>query len=287
MIVLTTPTGHVGAHLLGLLRAAGAPVRAIARDPSRLPAGVEAVAGAHDDPTVLDAALPGADALFLLIPPDPGAATFDEHYTRFARAAAEGVVRHGVPRVVLVSTFGRGIETGAGALSSALLAEAELNRSGVHTRALRPPFFMENLLHQAEPLRAGRLLLPSAPDRILPTVATADVAAAAAPLLTDRTWTGQDGLPVAGPDDLTPEGMATILTAALGHPIAFTPITTADYHATLLAHGMPAPRADGLAAMADAQNRGAYTDDTLPATRGATSLHTWATEHLAPAVAAT
>jgi uncharacterized protein YbjT (DUF2867 family) len=285
MIVLTTPTGHIGRQVLSQLTAAGAPVRAIARDPSALPAGVDAVAGSHADPAVLDAALAdGADALFLLVPPDRATPDVEAHYRRFGRAAAEAVARHGVGRVVFVSSFGRGIEAGAGLLTAATVLEREVDASGAATRALRPPYFMENLLHLAEPLRAGVLPLSSDAGRALPTVATADIAAAAAGWLMDSTWTGQEGVAVVGPDDLTPRGIAATLAEALGRDVALAPITSADDRALRLSHGAAPAFADALAEMVDAQNRGVYDADTLPAQRGATSLHAWAQAHLAPAV---
>jgi uncharacterized protein YbjT (DUF2867 family) len=281
MIVLTTPTGHIGRDLLARLRAAGAPVRAIARDPSKLPDGVDAVAGAHDDPAVLDAALPGADALFLVVPPDFTGDDPDAHYVRFGRVAADAVARHGVGRVVLVSSYGRGIERDAGLLTSATLLEAEVDRSGAAVRALRPPYFMENLLQQAEPLRAGRLVMTGAPDRPLPTVATRDVAAAAAELLLDATWTGRDGVAVLGPDDLTPAGIADVLAEVLGHPVALQSITVEEHRAALLAHGASPAWAQAIAAIAAAQERGVYAADTPPPRRGPTALRDWAREALA------
>jgi uncharacterized protein YbjT (DUF2867 family) len=279
MIVLTTPTGHIGGRLLTLLRDAGAPVRAIARDPSRLPAGVDVVAGSHDDPAVMDAALAdGADALFLLVPPDFTAASPADHYVRFGRVAAEAVARHGVPRVVLVSSFGRGIESGAGLLTCATLLEAAVERSGAATRALRPPYFMENLLHLVEPLRAGVLPLSGDPDTVLPTVATADIAARAAEVLMDSTWTGQEGVAVVGPDDLTPREIAAALGAQL------QTVTAADQRAAMLSHGASPGIADALAEMVDAQNRGVYADDTLPDRRGETSLRAFVSTILQPAL---
>lgn len=278
MIVLTTPTGHIGGQILTLLRAAGAPVRVIARDPSRLPDGVDAVAGSHDDPAVMDAALAGADALFLLVPPNFAAASPREEYVRFGRVAAEAVARHGVPRVVLVSSYGRGIESGAGLLSCAMDLEAEVNRSGAATRALRPPYFMENLLHLVEPLRAGVLPMSCDPDRILPMVATRDIAARAAELLMDSTWTGEDGVAVVGPDELTPRGIA----AELG--VELQPITIAAERAALLSHGASEAIADALAEMVEAQNRGVYAADTLPERRGETSLRAFIDTTLRPAI---
>lgn len=284
MIVLTTPTGHIGSHLLAQLRDAGAPVRAIARDPSKLPAGVDAIAGAHDDPAVLDRALPGADALFLVVPPDPATTDPHGHYVRFGEAAAGAVARHGVPRVVMVSSYGEGIDHGAGLLSSAKALEAAVNASGVATRALRPPFFMENLLHGLDGLRQGRLFLTSAPDRPLPTVATRDVAAAAAELLLDPGWTGQEGVDVVGPDDLTPPGIAAVLAEALGYDVTLAPVPLDAYRSMLVEHGASEAWAGALVEMAAAQDDGAYDRATLPARRGATSLRAWAESVLAPAL---
>jgi uncharacterized protein YbjT (DUF2867 family) len=287
MIVITTPTGNIGSEILSSLTAAGAPVRAIARDPSKLPSGVDAVAGTHDDPAVLDAALAdGADALFLLVPPDRTAPDVDAHYVRFGRAAAEAVARHGVPRVVMVSSYGRGIERDAGVLSSAVVMEAEVNASGAATRALRPPYFMENLLHLVQPLRAGVLPMAWDVDVPLPTVATRDIAAAATSLLMDSSWTGQEGVAVVGPDDLTPPGIAAELSEALGHDIALRPITVEDERAAMLQHGASPAFADAYAQMLEAQNRGVYEADTPPTHRAPTSLRAWATRHLAPALTA-
>jgi uncharacterized protein YbjT (DUF2867 family) len=77
MIVVTTPTGHIGSQLVANLLAANEAVRMIARDPARLAAevrdrlnsGVEIVAGSSDDACVLMSALEGAESLFLVVPP--------------------------------------------------------------------------------------------------------------------------------------------------------------------------------------------------------------------------
>src|SRR5689334_7153744 len=118
MIVITTPTGTIGAGVAEHLRAAAVPLRLIARDPSRLPETLrehaDVVAGSHADPAVLDAALTGADALFALVPPDMRAPDVTEHYLRFARPVADAVRAHGVPRVVAVSSLGRGFAGPAG-----------------------------------------------------------------------------------------------------------------------------------------------------------------------------
>jgi nucleoside-diphosphate-sugar epimerase len=76
MIVVTTPTGHIGSQVVQNLLAANEAVRVIARDPARLAedvrARVEIVQGSSDDQGVLMRALDGAESLFLVVlPPLP------------------------------------------------------------------------------------------------------------------------------------------------------------------------------------------------------------------------
>ena len=52
--------------------------------------------------------------------------------------------------------------------------------------------------------------VPSPPDLKMPFVATRDIAAAGAKLLLDDSWTGQSGLAVLGPEDLSYDDMASI-----------------------------------------------------------------------------
>lgn len=70
MILVTGSTGKVGQHLVAALKAAGAPLKALARSEASAQAlagqGVSAVRGDLGDPASLRAALEGVEALFLL-----------------------------------------------------------------------------------------------------------------------------------------------------------------------------------------------------------------------------
>jgi uncharacterized protein YbjT (DUF2867 family) len=104
MIVVTTPTGQIGSQVVRRLLDHGSAVRVIVRDASRLDGAVrervEIVEGSHDDSAVLDQALPEADAVFWLVPPNPHASSAAEHYLNFARAGAAAIARHEVGHVV-------------------------------------------------------------------------------------------------------------------------------------------------------------------------------------------
>jgi uncharacterized protein YbjT (DUF2867 family) len=283
MIVITTPTGSIGSRLAEILLERGEAIRVIARDPSRLAPTVresaEVITGSHADPAVLDAALAGADAFFLIVPPDGQADSVSGHYVEYGRQARAALERNGVGHAVMISTLGGGNER-AGHLSAARAAEAEVGTSGAAVRALAPPFFMENLLNQAEAIRDGVLALPSDAERILPVVATDDLAALAADLLTDRSWDGVGRVPVSSSDALTPEGIATILGEALGREVAYRQVPIDAYKERMLGFGMSDAWADGIAEMAVAQNEGFY-DAEIEAARGVapTTLGNWARGH--------
>ena len=141
MIVITTPTGHVGGRLLDLLVGAGEQLRAIARTPDKLDdryrSGVEVIEGSHDDPDVVDRALEGADALFWLVPPNPRAADQADYYREFTAPACRAIERHGVRRIVAVSSLGRDYPAQAGVLTAAFDMEALLEQTAAELRILR------------------------------------------------------------------------------------------------------------------------------------------------------
>jgi uncharacterized protein YbjT (DUF2867 family) len=295
MIVITTPTGDIGRQVLaGVLAAGDEPVRVIARDPARLPADVrdrvEVVAGSHDDAAVADRAFAGADSVFWVIPPDFTAASLDAAYVDFTRPAAEAFARHGVARVVGVSALGRGSdwESRAGHVTASLAMDDLIATSGVAYRALVMPSFMDNVLRQVEPIREqGVFFGPLAGDTPHPTVATRDIAAAGARLLLDATWTGTEEVPVLGPENLSHDAMAQIVSDVLGRPVRYQQIPIEAYTEQFARRGASDAVIAGMRDMMLAKEAG--LDEHRPRTPEGTTpttFRTWCEEVLAPAVAA-
>jgi uncharacterized protein YbjT (DUF2867 family) len=291
MIVITTPSGQIGRQVLDRILDSGEAARVIARDPSRLSARArahtEVVQGSHGDADTITRALADADRLFWLVPP-PGfrhADSSERYYLDFTRPAAQAAASRGV-RVVGVSTLGHGYRREAGLLSAALAMDKLIEGTGAAYRALALPFFMENLLRQAEEIKQrGTFSMANAADRPLPAVATPDIAAAAAALLLDTTWSGQASVPVAGPDHLTPDGMAEVISDVLGTAVRYRHVPVPDYQATLLQRGASEAMAQDFAAMAEAQNDGIYDAEPRdPGSATPTSFRQWCQDTLKPAV---
>jgi uncharacterized protein YbjT (DUF2867 family) len=295
MIVITTPTGDIGGQLLALLlgTARDEPLRVVARDPARLPADVrdrvEVVTGSHGDRAVLDRALDGADAVFWVVPPDPRAPSLDAAFAGFTRAAADAFPAHGVGHVVGVSALGRGTPwaAGAGLVTASLAMDDLVAASGVAYRALADAGFMDNVLRQVVPIRDQGVYTDTlAPDRRLPMVATRDIAAAAAALLLDRSWTGVEEVPLLGPEDLSGDDMATIMSEVLGRPVRYRRQGLDELAAAAAGHGAGDAFARGLVDMMRAKQEG--LDDGVARTAAAaspTTFRRWCAEVLLPAVA--
>ncbi|MBC2908202.1 NAD(P)H-binding protein [Streptomyces cupreus] len=298
MIVITTPTGRIGSRLLHILlnEASGRDeeLRVIVRDPDKLPdtvrPHVDVVTGSHGDAEVIDRAFADADAVFWVPPVDRRAPSVDAAYSGFTRAAAKALTEHGVGHAVGVSALGRGTDVAgrAGLVTASLAMDDLIASTGVAYRALANPSFMDNLLWQTASIRdAGIFTDTVAADRKAPMAATRDIAAAAARLLRDRSWTGTGEVPVLGPEDLSANDMARIMSDVLGRPVRYARQSFDAFRATLAEQGVGEAFVEGYVDMMRSKDEG--LDDGVPRTPGTaspTSFREWCEQVLKPAIQA-
>jgi uncharacterized protein YbjT (DUF2867 family) len=292
MIVITAPTSGIGRQVVQNLLADGAAVRVVARDPARLAPGVaeraEIVRGSHSDPAVVAEAFAGAGAVFWLVPADPKAGSVFEAYADFSRPAAEAFKHQGVGRVVGISALGRGspVAGQAGLVTGSLAMDDLIAGTGVPFRALCMPSFMDNLLRQVGPIKnQGMFYGPSRPDLKAPAVATRDIAAVAARLLRDGSWTGAAEMPLLGPEDLSQQDMAAIMSEVLGKPVRYHQTPADAFKSNFLGFGYSEPMAQGMLDMALAKDKGLDNGVTrTPESATPTTFRQWCADVLKPAV---
>ena len=292
MIVITTPTGQIGSQVLENLLDTDEALRVIVRDAGHLTPEarerVEIVEGSHSDASVADAAFAGADAVFWLCPPNPTAESVEDAYVGFTRPAAEAFKRQAVGRVVAITALGRGTQWAdhAGYVTASLAMDDLIASTGVALRGLANPSFMDNVVRQAPAIKnQGMFFSPISGDRKLPTVATRDIAAAAARLLLDESWSGFEDVPLLGPEDLSFNDMADIISEVLGREVRFQQTTFEAYKAQLVGFGMSDAMAQGMTDMARAKNEG--IDNAVqrtPENSTPTSFREWCEDTLKPAV---
>ena len=131
----------------------------------------------------------------------------------------------------------------------------------------------------------GMFVSPSHPDVKTPQAATKDIGAMGAKFLMDRTWTGQGGSAVLGPEDLSFNEIAAIMSDVLGKPVRFQQVPAEAYKAQLMQYGANEVFAQGIVDMLIAKSNG--MDNAEPRTAQnttPTSFRQWCEAVMKPAV---
>ena len=286
-IAITTPTGHIGSHLVSLLLAQGADLTLLVRHPEKLAddvrSRVNVQQGELQDREFVLRATEGAEQLFWLAPPNYGAPDAQSYYQNLGATAAQAVEKNRIRRAVFISSGGGG-DQNAGLISHLFHIENMLNATDADVLSLRCGFFMENFFSFVPTLRQqGAFYSLNRPDLPLPMVATADIAAVAARKLLDPNWSGKQILAVHGAADITPEEAARILTETAGKPIHYVQIPPEPFAQSFSAMGASPDITDNFVKMMQAFDRGIYAaEPRTPETTTSTTLAEWSARELLP-----
>ncbi|MCF6475904.1 NAD-dependent epimerase/dehydratase family protein [Nonomuraea sp. MG754425] len=203
-ILVTGATGNVGRHVVSQLAAAGLDVRAFARRPERVQAGVEAVRGDLDVPETLEPALKDVESVFLLWP------GFSTGNAAEVVSAIAGQAR----RVVYLSAYVPGDEHGASHYGD---IERLIRRSRLGWTFLRPGGFAANTLGWADQVRQGVVRWPyGEASRAL--IHERDIAAVAVHVLTSAGHNGA-AYSLTGPGELTQAEQVRVIGEAVGREV--------------------------------------------------------------------
>jgi uncharacterized protein YbjT (DUF2867 family) len=248
MYVITGITGQVGGALANALLQQGKPVRAVVRDENKGAAwaarGCEIALATMTDAGALARAFEGAEAVFLLPPPEfdpqPGFPEAREIIDTMVAAVARA--RPG--RIVLLSTIGAQA-TQTNLLTQRSLLEDALRRQPVPVTFLRPGWFMENCAWDVDSARdAGVVRSFLQPlGRAIPMVATDDIGALAATLM-QETWSGTRIVELEGSTRTSPNDIAAAFAEVLGRPVSAEIVPRETWETLFTSQGMrnPLPR---------------------------------------------
>ena len=248
MYAITGITGNVGGSVARHLLSAGRSVRAVMRNIDKgsvwAERGCEVVKADIADATPLASAFRGAEAAFVLVPPNfdpiPG---FSE--AQATAASLKAALEKAAPgRVVYLSTIGAQARE-SNLLTQHTIIEQVLGELPMPITFLRPAWFMENFRWDVAAAReSGSIMSFLQPlNKPVPMVATADIGREAAKLL-QESWTGRRVVELEGPRRLTPDEVANIFAEVLGRRVSMDTVPRETWEQLFKSQGMknPIPR---------------------------------------------
>jgi uncharacterized protein YbjT (DUF2867 family) len=263
MFVVTGATGHVGSGITEKLLAHGKKVKAIGRNRSKLSRlekkGAETAEGSMDDTVFLAKSFVGAEAVFIMVPPDMQSPDIQAHYDRFGQALVKAVAESGVRYVVSLSSIGADLAQGTGPITGLHRQEQRLNAlSGVNILHLRPGYFMENQFGSIPMIKGmginGSVLKP---DLKFPQIATKDIADHAAKRLQKKDFSGHGVQELLGPRDVSMQEVTAALGQAIGKPdLRYVQFSHEDAVKGMVGAGLSKSIAENFAEMNQAFNEG-------------------------------
>jgi uncharacterized protein YbjT (DUF2867 family) len=224
MLVITGATGNIGSKLAELLLAGGRKVRVIGRSVERLAGlakqGAEPAAGDLGDAAFLTRAFSGADAVFVMIPPNYAAEDFRAYQKRIGESIITAVRQSGVKYAVNLSSQGAELPAGTGPIVGLHDQEERLNGlDGVNVLHLRPTYFMENLLVNISLIqKMGIMGSAVRGDFRFAMIATKDIAEYAAARMVKRDFVGKTVRDLLGQRDISLDEAAAVIGRKLGMP---------------------------------------------------------------------
>ena len=180
--------------------------------------GAEPFVGSVTDALAMVRAFHGAEAMYLMIPPNNAAENFRAYQNEVGKVYARAIRQAGISFVINLSSFGAQLSQGAGPISGLHDVEQHLNRiEGLNVVHLRPGFFMENLFFSFDLIRNQNINgSPLRGDLLIPMIATRDIAQVAAQLLLSLDFSGQSTRELLGQRDITMQEATRIIGKAIG-----------------------------------------------------------------------
>lgn len=288
--VITGAAGHISKPLTENLLAAGHEVTVIGRNAENLKSltdkGAKAAIGSVEDVNFLKTAFAGADAVYLMIPPQYAAMDLNA-YQKIGTDYAEAIKANNIKHAVSLSSVGAHLPSGVGPVSGLYLAEQELNKlSDVNILHLRPGYFYLNLLANIPMVKTMNIIGGNYGDSDATMILSHpnDIAQAATQALLNLSFKGHTAQYLAS-DVRSTGDVAKILGNSINKPeLPWVGFTDEQAYGGMVQAGMPEGMAAKFAEMGKAMRTGKMWEDfqkNPPQNFGSTKLEDFSNEFAA------
>ena len=246
--VITGGAGNISRPLTENLLAAGHEVTVIARNAEHLQPlvekGAKAAVGTIEDVEFLKNTFTGADAAYIMFPPQLAAQEGTGAYEQQAVKYAEAIKASGIKYIVTLSSVGAHMQEGCGPVSGLYYAEQALNKlTDVNILHLRPGFFYVNFYGNLPMIKHMNIMGGNYGDASSKMILShpRDIAEAAAQELINLSFKGHSVRYLAS-DERTTGEVTKALGSAVGKPeLPWVEFTDEQAHGGLVQAGFPEP----------------------------------------------
>lgn len=265
MLIVTGANGKLGRLVVESLlsRVPATQIGASVRDPSAAAdltaRGVRVRRGDFAEPATLAAAFEGASQVLIISSNSSGPEAVRHH-----RGAIDAARAAGAQRILYTSHLGVSPTSAFKPMPDHAATEAALRESGVPYTSLRNGFYATTVPLLLGGARAtGELAAPA--DGPVSWTGHRDLADAAAIVMCDADRAGSETLNLTAAEALDLEAIAALFSQVAGRTVRRVVISDADYRAGMIAHGVPADRAELMVGMFEASRAGEFArvDSTL------------------------
>ncbi|MFE7278705.1 SDR family oxidoreductase [Streptomyces sp. NPDC057623] len=231
-LVVTGATGRLGGRVARRLASRGVPQRLLVRTPERAPRlpGATRVRGDYGDRDSVLRALSGARTVFMVSAPE-SADRLSQH-----RAFVDAVAEAGVEHLVYVSFFGAAPDAAFTLARDHFHTEERIRALGLTHTFLRDNFYAELV---PELVGADGVIRGPAGQGRAAFVAQDDIADAAAAILARPADHADVTYDLTGPESLTLDEAAAVLSEVQGRTITYQPETVEEAYASRASSGVP------------------------------------------------
>lgn len=288
--IITGSLGNISRPVVEQLVAAGHQVTVITSGTHKVKEieaiGATAAVGSVEDAAFVSDTFKGADAVYLMIPPNFAVTDWLDFQARITHNFTNAIKANGVKHAVVLSSIGAHMGKGAGPVDGLAYLESELKKlDGVNVKFLRPSYFFYNLFQQAGMIKHAGIVGSAQPaGHKMVLTHTSDISAAAAQELLNLKFTGHSVRYIAS-DERTWQEITDVLTAAVnkqGTP--YVEFTDEQSLQGMLQAGLSQTIAEGYTAMGKALRSNEMEADywkNRPAELGKIKLEDFAKEFAA------
>lgn len=265
--IITGSLGNISSPIVAKLVHAGHAVTVISSNNERnaqiQTAGATPAIGSVEDAAFLTKTFSGADAVYLMIPPNFSATDFFAYQQKVADNYVNAIRANGIKNIVVLSSIGAHMRKGAGPIDGLGYLEEKLAAvEGLNVLNLRPSYFYMNLLGMGGMMKAANMMGSNFGDQDekLVLTHTKDIAEIAANHLLNLDFKGQSVAYISS-DERHPNEIAAVLSQSVGKNAPW--VTFSDEQALngMLQMGVPKTMAESYAQMGKSIREGLIQAD--------------------------